>query len=159
MIQRIQHLYIFLAALVMILSTQLTICAYVCSINSSIYNLKLKGLFDNQNLLIYVPEFIWLLSIIVVAFVLLSIAIIVLFKNRKLQSILTYIALIAIIFYEILAVYISRAITTFLPADCNYSSSFTFGILLPLLTIVLTIMVLRGIKKDDDLIKSVDRLR
>ncbi|MFH2143632.1 MAG: DUF4293 domain-containing protein, partial [Bacteroidota bacterium] len=78
-----------------------------------------------------------------------------LFKNRKLQMrVCTYSILLIIGFYGLMSFYFFKLINN-LEVVIHYS----FTSVLPMIAIVFIFMALRAIKKDEKLIKSVDRLR
>ncbi len=87
----------------------------------------------------------------------LSIVAIFLFKNRPLQMRIGYFIIIAAIFIIILA------IGLFINESQSYNSpvniSEGFGIGMPVLTIVLVVLANRFIKKDENTVRSMDRLR
>ena len=159
MIQRIQHVYLFFAALFVAILYPITLCTYTCVANISYFNLKISGLFDNQNQNIYEPKYMSLLLSIGLVYILIVVATIFIFKNRRLQMKLTFISLFLLVIFGILLGYIISETNYFLPADCEYATSIGLGLILPVLSFVFTILAYAGIKKDENLIKSVDRLR
>ncbi len=86
------------------------------------------------------------------------VVIIFLFKNRKFQMklcglvILLLAALTASVFY-----YIDNSGQ--LPALSGYASDFRPGIIFPLVALIFVMMANRFIKKDEELVRSADRLR
>jgi hypothetical protein len=95
------------------------------------------------------------LSALMILIPLLSLITIFLFKNRSLQISLVRVLtglvlclLLASVFYSV------KTIT-------EYSASIEPGakMVLPLLLLILVLLAYRGIKKDDELVKSYDRLR
>lgn len=139
MIQRIQTLWLFLAALVMV-----TLFYFPVYKLSAMQEVTIGNNF---------------LAIILVAFsILLSLLTIFNFKKRKNQvslcwlNILVCIGLLAWLFYSIDK-------TRKLPQNINISGYYWIGAFIPLIAIILLFLAKAGIKKDEKLVKSVDRLR
>jgi len=86
---------------------------------------------------------------------LLSLAAIFLYRNRKLQMMLTLVliglSVISILIFGIYILFIAKKYT----ADIV----FNIKVLLPVLIVLCLILAQRGIKNDEDLVKSYDRLR
>jgi hypothetical protein len=80
---------------------------------------------------------------------------ILLFKNRKLQKMITLLN----IFLELIL--IISAVILLMPVIKNNSAVLKPGylIIMPLLSLVFLVLAYIGIKKDDELVKSYDRLR
>ncbi|MBU2947176.1 DUF4293 domain-containing protein [Zobellia uliginosa] len=79
---------------------------------------------------------------------------IVLFKNRKNQFVLNRLNMILNIFLLGFFVYRSQNLS----GEISVSEK-GIGMLIPVISIVLLVLANRAIKKDEDLVKSVDRLR
>tara|TARA_B100000767_G_C19342992_1_gene360619 strand:+ start:100 stop:510 length:411 start_codon:yes stop_codon:yes gene_type:complete len=84
----------------------------------------------------------------------LTITVILAFKKRKIQFVLN--RLIIILNFVLLGVFVFRSLT--LSGETLVSEK-GIGVLLPIISIVLLAMANKAIKKDEDLVKSVDRLR
>ena len=84
----------------------------------------------------------------------LTITVIFSFKKRKLQFVLN--RLIIVLNFVLLGVFVFRSLT--LSGETLVSEK-GIGVLLPIISIVLLAMANKAIKKDEDLVKSVDRLR
>lgn len=84
----------------------------------------------------------------------LSLLSIVMFKNRKSQFVLGRLNMI--LNFVLLGLLVYRSLN--LPGEVSASKN-GIGMLLPLLSIVLLALANKAIKKDEDLVKSVDRLR
>jgi hypothetical protein len=95
--------------------------------------------------------------IIDVLIVLLSIFSISFFKSRTRQRKMVYILAVIIIVFVVLCVLQMFRITT--SSESTFLPSRSFGMFLQLTSIILCLMANRRIKKDDDLVKSVDRIR
>ena len=142
MIQRIQSIYLLI---VITLSAMLP---YVFKLwedsKNEVYALDLFS--DTSILAKLVPIFFFLTALIA------SIAIFK-FKNRKLQFVLGRIIILINLF--LLGIFIYLSLT--LPGEA--SSEKCIGMFLPIVVILFAFLANKAIKKDEDLVKSVDRLR
>jgi peptidoglycan/LPS O-acetylase OafA/YrhL len=84
----------------------------------------------------------------------LAIISIMLFKNRKNQFVLNRLNMILNLF--LLGFFVYRSLS--LSGESNISEK-GIGMLIPVISIVFLVLANRAIKKDEDLVKSVDRLR
>jgi hypothetical protein len=91
---------------------------------------------------------------------LVALLMIFMFKNRSLQVKLGKLNILLIAF-EIAAIvmYSDIAKSAIGPAPENVIVSFKFGAIIPVLSLILTYLAIRFIKKDDALVRSADRLR
>jgi LPXTG-motif cell wall-anchored protein len=80
----------------------------------------------------------------------------ILFKNRKVQSLISSINYLLILGLIIMMYMYSMSIDYF---EGGGDQSFTFYALLPMSLLFFNFLALRGIKKDNQLIRSMDRLR
>jgi hypothetical protein len=84
----------------------------------------------------------------------LSIVTIFLFNNRKLQFVIGRIIILINLFLLGLLIYLSLTLS-----GETLVSEKGIGMFLPILAILLVVLANKAIKKDEDLVKSVDRLR
>lgn len=84
----------------------------------------------------------------------ISLVSILMFKNRKLQFVLGRLNIILNLF--LLGVFVYWSLT--LPGEMDISEK-GIGMFLPIVSIVFLVLANKAIKKDEDLVKSVDRLR
>ncbi len=82
---------------------------------------------------------------------------ILLFKNRIMQMRVTILSLVASILLPVVAYFLMYKEGTPVPAGVTVQD--TLGMYLPALSICFSALALRFIKKDDQLVKSMDRLR
>ena len=136
MLQRIQTVYLFIAAL---LSGGLIFLVSLWETGSG----------DS----VYVEEVLLALALFVSSAV-LSLITIFLFKNRKLQFVLARLNILLNFF--LLGVFVYWSLT--IPGEM-YISEKGIGMFVPVLSIVFLVLANKAIKKDEDLVKSVDRLR
>jgi Domain of unknown function (DUF4293) len=146
MIQRIQSIYLLLASICMgaftavPIATNPTALAASPMFSDAVYTAK-----DNT--------IVWILAIIVAVDLLVSIF---LFKKRPAQRI---VVLIANLF--VLGV-IGAALYFFMDEGVRFDltkAQMSYGLALPVVALVLNYLAAAAIKKDDNLVKSMDRLR
>jgi hypothetical protein len=151
MIQRIQSVWLLLAALVSaglfvfgILS--ITYTADGAEVTKSIKLLELNTMMG------------YLLAIIAIAVVALPLIAIFMFKNRKLQMNLALLALVLNVGF--IAFYL-MSIESYKTAHVPPVSSSAFGVasFMPVLSVIFLFLAMRGIRKDNKLVKSLERLR
>lgn len=136
MLQRIQTLYMILALLAMVV---LYIWFPVVVDEASTITL------DVGNPLIVVP---------IIGIVFLTLFSIINFKKRQLQFVLNRLSIV--LNFVLLGVFVYKSLSV--PGETLVSQK-GIGVLLPIISIVLLVMANKAIKRDEDLVKSVDRLR
>jgi amino acid permease len=155
MIQRIQSLYLSFSALIALLFLGGNMISF-SEASGNIIGITIKGIFRYSEE--YAPENIGrLLPLIIPVLMtaLFSIVIVFLFRNRKLQLKLTAVLLgLSAVIIAITAVY-----TVYIIRKYDSDIIWSLKMLLPLLIPVCLFLAYRGIKKDEDLVKSYDRLR
>ena len=143
MIQRIQTIYLLLASvvsggLIFVFNLWNTVKEKIFVVN----------LLSREEITLKVLPFMFIMSAI------LSIVTIFLFKNRKLQFVLGRIIILINLFLLGLLIYLSLNLS----GETQVSEK-DIGMFLPILAILLVVLANKAIKKDEDLVKSVDRLR
>ncbi len=136
MLQRIQTIYLFLAALV---------SAGLIFVFSLWENTAGEVVYAEDRMLVFA---LFLVS------ALISFITIFLFKNRKLQFVLGRLNILLNLILLGLFVYWSLNIS----GESQISEK-GIGMLIPIISIVFLVLANKAIKKDEDLVKSVDRLR
>ena len=143
MIQRIQSIYLLLAGCI---SGAIVFFVNIWStIKEQVF---ITDLFSSESILVKATPVFFFLS------ALLSIITIFMFKNRKLQFVLGRLNILINLILLGLLVYVSLS----LPGETAVSEK-GIGMFLPVLVVLLLVFANRAIKKDEDLVKSVDRLR
>lgn len=135
MVQRIQTIYLFLAALV------------------SAGLIFVFELWKDNGVPVYAQDEPSVLALFGLS-ALLSVVTIFLFKNRKLQFVLGRVNIILNLILLGLFVYWSLNVS----GESQISEK-GIGMVIPIVSIVLLVLANKAIKKDEDLVKSVDRLR
>lgn len=150
MIQRIQSIWLLLAALIsgLLLLDWYTGYVYKADIpqgfGSVVKYLKVTDHFPTL--------------IIAVVMTIVPLITIFMFKNRKQQRAMTLVSILSCIsFISVNLMRINNFNKTSSPAPAN--GSYHVGSVIPAVVIVLLILALRGIMKDDKIIRSMDRLR
>jgi hypothetical protein len=150
MIQRIQTIYL-LGATILLAICLFTPIAQLVPLKGDTYTLVISHLIDNtKGLLNFGTVLVFLLGWV---FILCLLAIIQ-YKNRKRQmttcitSIVLCILLTIAIFYQIHILKIAGSIVFY-----------KLPIVFPLISAILLFLAWRGVKKDDELVRSYDRLR
>ncbi|MEE9407117.1 MAG: DUF4293 domain-containing protein [Polaribacter sp.] len=143
MIQRIQTIYLLLASVVS--GGMIFVFNLWNNLKEKVYVLEL---FTRESTLLKLIPILFLLSAIV------SFVTVFLFSNRKLQFVVGRIIILINLFLLGLLIYLSLTI----PGEATVSEK-GIGMFLPILAILLIVLANKAIKKDEDLVKSVDRLR
>ncbi|WCO02437.1 DUF4293 domain-containing protein [Psychroserpens ponticola] len=136
MIQRIQTVYLLLSAAV---SAGLIFILHLWT--------------NSQDVSVYVKDEYLYLGLFLGS-ALLSLISIFSFKNRKFQFVLGRLNII--LNFILLGFFVYQLLMP--PGESNISEK-GVGIFIPILSIVLLVLANKAIKKDEDLVKSVDRLR
>ncbi|WP_425236177.1 DUF4293 domain-containing protein [Ulvibacterium sp.] len=136
MIQRIQTVYLFV---VVLLGAVLPFWANLWS--------------DGEGNEIFARNEVWI-SLVFYGSSILAVVAILLFKNRKNQFVVNRLNIILNLF--LLGFFVYRSLN--LSGETVVSEK-GIGMLIPVFSIVFLVLANRAIKKDEDLVKSVDRLR
>lgn len=147
MIQRIQTVYILLAAVFIALLLKLDFAEL--AVNGEFYTFSSKGIISGDKVLfsgLPVMLFIALIAII-------HLVVIFMYKRRIRQirilsfSIILVLGLIGVIFYFLYAAFDDAKIV------------FKIPLIFPLITVILDYLAIRAIGKDEALVRSLDRIR
>lgn len=152
MIQRIQSIFLLLTAVLMGV-------AVFCPLVEIVDGGKLAITFHSFGIgKLFNAEYpTWGVLTFAVLSALLAFVNIFLYKNRKLQAnigLLT--ALFIVICFVALVVYLSTYLSKM---EATYTLNAQFGIALPVLALIFDLLAVSRIKKDDKLVKSLDRIR
>lgn len=147
MIQRIQTLYLLIAAILM------AVTAFSPILQLEGDNILFSyGIMEAENLV----KPTWGIVTMAGLSALLSFVAIFLFKNRKKQKNITLVStLVVVIYYVTALVYLA----SYLENIFSVISAVAYGILLPVVAIIFLLLALRGINKDEKLVKSLNRIR
>jgi len=155
MLQRIQTIYLLAASILMSLMLFLPL-AEIAAEGTGIYNVLSKGWYITGVGPAELAMATWPVFILALMLVLLPFISIFLYRNRKLQiricvySIILAFGLIGLIYYYF--------VTGFRQMD-DPAYALQFPLALPAIFIILIYLAFRGIRKDEILIRSLDRIR
>lgn len=153
MIQRIQTVFLIIAAILLAFVAFMPFASIVGSGNDTIYELGLKGLINSANgQLVFnaLP-----MAILIILCLALCVITIVLFKKRMIQIRLCVVNIVLLVGLEGLMFYYVRAAQSAVGEAISYSIVFIF----PLAAAILIYLALRAIGRDEALVRSLDRLR
>lgn len=158
MIQRIQSIYLLLVAICSALTLFFPFAHfYEGSVKLSEY--AAFGVFNVQSVVLEMSSAtvvpIWIFSILGT---LLPLIIVFLYKNRKLQIKLVHLTYIIFIAFLILIYMGISNVSETLYSD-GQEILYHIGFYLPVAAIAFLFLAIRGIKKDEALIRSIDRIR
>lgn len=141
MIQRIQTIWLLLAAIAGFLITRVPLY------QGALAGQAIKRYFATESLLLFAVAIIAALSALIAVF---------LFKNRSAQIKLTIFGILASVTFIALEVWQADNFAT---SNGILKLSYLWGALLPVAMIFFFILAAIGIRKDNKLVKSLDRLR
>lgn len=151
MIQRKQSVYLAVAGLLMIVMYKISIASYL--VNDTVYNLFVCHLTHPENsdstIKVFPMAILPILSSFFSFFALYK------FKNRLFQIKLGKINLLILL--TLMAVQIIYFLRIALILDTKGMPN--FGAIIPVIVIILVLIANKAIKKDEDLIRSADRIR
>ncbi|TZF81174.1 DUF4293 family protein [Pedobacter sp. BS3] len=155
MIQRIQSIWLILASLSLFCLFLFPFIQFV-DIDGLAKTVRITGLYQHTGQEdIKLQEFIPL-TIVTVIIALVPLVILGSFRNRKKQLTLSYITIVLILAYSFWLVQTAKAYLNGLQLQLQ---NYGIGVILPSLSILFIILAIRGIRHDEKLVKSADRLR
>lgn len=151
MIQRIQTLYLLLVTALLTITIFIPVGSFIDT-NGQTYNFTPLNITLPSAGLNYTP---WGQLAILILGAMIAFATIFLFKNRKLQMRMCVFNSLIIAGYYL--VYLMFILMT--KGTSNVSFQFSFGLCLPVISLILTYLAFRSIRKDDAMVKAADRIR
>ncbi len=155
MIQRIQSVWLFIATCCIF---SLFLFPYLRIMDSEgiAKDLKVTGVYQNVAGQVVQTEAFLVLTIATVLVAVLPFIIIFLYNNRKKQILVSYIAIVLILVYSFgLGQVAKNTIGGISLGPENYG----IGAILPSIALLFIVLAIRGMKRDEKLIRSADRLR
>lgn len=147
MIQRIQTIFLFLSVVFAGVLFFVPIASFSCG--NEFVELSVFGAGNQMNAI--------LLLILAVLTLLVPLVTIFLYKKRELQLKMSSLnVFLNALLCGLIFLYYADNVQEKLSAE---TISYTFGVYIPLINMVLSVLAMRWIRKDIELIKSVDRLR
>ena len=155
MIQRIQSVWLFLASLAIFL---LFLFPYIQFTDPAgiAKAIKITGLYKYTGTEVVLEQAFTILTIGTVLVAFIPVAIIFFYKDRKKQLTYCYIAIVIILAYSFWLVETAKDVIGDLQLQMQ---NYGLGVLLPSLSILFLVLATKGIRKDDRLVRSADRLR
>ena len=152
MIQRIQSVYLLLAAIVVAVAMFTTVCSFVEADGITVHVLRPLGLTSDSGMF----HSTWGMFGLLLLSVVVSVATIFLYTNRMLQIRMTVFNALLLIGY-----YIVAAFFIYMLQDGMGEVSFRpgIGLALPAIAIILFYLAFRGIYRDEVIVRAADRLR
>lgn len=155
MIQRVQTIYLLIAS-------TLTFCLFglpYATISSSQFSTEVTTCYLRPYIGSLSTTTMLPLIFVAVLVAIMCLTSIFIYNNRTLQMKLTKINIALQAILLITMVLYTQGITRVLGVDNTIETSFQFALCFPIINIILLSLAFKGIKKDDDLVKSADRLR
>ena len=155
MIQRIQSVYLLLTTLLSLFFLKGSFLNFIEK-SGSVIKITFNGILrDTTGQSIELIEKLLPVSSFIILIPVFSLVTIFIFKNRKIQLWLALSVIIFIIGFIFVLIYYSWIVITEYRAEIVLG----FKMVIPLLMLIFAVLAYQGIKKDDRLIKSYDRLR
>jgi predicted permease len=155
MIQRVQSIYLFLASLALFALYLFTIANNVY-VNGVPTQVKATGLYQDVNGTQMQTQPFTALTIVTAVVALLPLVVVFLYRNRKQQIALGYSIVLVIIGHSF---WLSQTVKNAIGSVVLGTNNFGVGLFLPPIAILLVMLAIKNIKKDEALVKSADRLR
>lgn len=153
MIQRIQSIYLLVAAIIMAVTFSAPL---ICQEGFSLFSYGFYNYTSTGEEIAKIPYGILIIGLLAI---LLPIISIFLFKKRKRQRKFVWTSIIFTIFYMITCLVYMNSFLGDKDFINVYIKEINFTYYLPLIAIIFEFLAIRGINKDEKLIRSVDRIR
>ena len=162
MIQRRQTIYMLLTAVLSALLFFMPLVSF--NANDNIMKFTIFGIQNPIENVSLSTDYTWPLVVLTILMTLAPLVTIFLYKKRELQVRLCRLNMLTnIIFVGLVFIYYESDILSVIFAVENdiyvLDVAYFIGMAFPLVNLVLEILAIRGIKKDIELLKSIDRLR
>ena len=162
MIQRRQTVYMLLTAILSALLLFMPLMSF--NANGEVMRFTIFGIKNPIDTMSLSTTYTWPLVVLTVLMTAAPIVTIFLYKKRELQVRLCRLnMLVNMIFIGLVFIYYESDVMSVIFAVENdiysFDVAYFVGMAFPLVNLVLEILAIRGIKKDIELLKSVDRLR
>lgn len=155
MIQRIQSLYLLMTTLLSLLFLKGSFLNFIEK-SGTVIKITFNGILrDTSGQGFGLIEKLLPVSAFIILIPVFSLVTIFIFKNRKIQLWLALSVIILIVGFIFVSLYYSWFVITEYGAEIVPG----FKMAIPVLMLVFAILAYRGIRKDDNLVKSYDRLR
>lgn len=157
MLQRKQTLFLLLAAISAGLTYLFPVATYLRHGQSFVF--RTYGVFTGQGVPVADAAMRVPFAIVIGLVCALLLTVIFLYRNRPRQLRLTRLAALLMVAVGAFFFITDRSLLTYLEQGGEVAREYGVSIGLPTLSIVFCAMALRGIKRDEELVRSMDRLR
>lgn len=162
MIQRRQTIFMLLTAVLSALLFFMPLASFNADGNAMRFTIF--GIQNPIDTLVLSKSYTWPLIVLTVLMTILPLYTIFKYKKRELQVKMCHLnMLLNIVFIGVVFLYydgdIQKVIAAVEGDSYQLDVAYFFGMTIPLVNLILEIFAIRGIKKDIELLKSVDRLR
>ena len=162
MIQRKQTIYMLLSAIISALLFFMPLASFEAGGN--VMKFTIFGIQNPIETISLSTTYTWPLVVLTVLMTVAPIVTLFLYKKRELQVRLCRLTmLVNIIFIGLVFLYYESDIQQVIAAvegdEYQLDVAYFIGMAIPLVNLILEILAIRGVKKDIELLKSVDRLR
>lgn len=162
MIQRRQTVYLLLSVIITALLFFMPLMSF--NADGEVMRFTIFGIKNPIETMSLSATYTWPLVVLTILMAVASLVTIFLYKKRELQVRLCRLnMLVNIIFIGLVFLYYEADIQKIIAAvegdEYQLDVAYFFGMVIPLVNLILEILAIRGIKKDIELLKSVDRLR
>ena len=162
MIQRRQTIFMLLSAIVSALLFFMPLASF--NAGGNVMKFTIFGIQNPIETISLSTTYTWPLVVLTILMTLVPLVTIFLYKKRELQVRLCRIAmLLTVIFIGLVFLYYENDLTKVIAAvegdEYQLDVAYFIGMAMPLVSLILDILAIRGIKKDIELLKSIDRLR
>lgn len=155
MIQRIQSIYLLLSAVAAALMFAFPLAKFYGDSNFALYLYRIE-FFDPSPTMQLSPYFLLPLMALVIFVIIMSVLALFSFKNRKRQMNITRIAMALVLI--LMGAYFFGYVGL-LEKNAGNPADYGFASFMPAISFLFLLLASRGIQKDENLIKSMDRLR
>ena len=155
MLQRIQSVWLFFSTATLF-ALFLFPYVQVLDFGGTGRSIKVTGVYENINGQVVQTEPFLTLTIATVILALLPFIIIFLYRNRKLQKTLCYVTILLIIGFSFWTAQVAKAEVGNISLGLG---NYGLGVALMPISILFLVLALKGIRRDEKLIRSADRLR
>lgn len=156
MIQRIQSVYLFIATIALGVMFFFPLMGYYGDLHTYQFNLLEMHNQVPDTIRVFDTLFTIPLLATIVIVIILAFSSIFLFKNRRLQLKLIRIDILLNLI-SIIAIFVGYS--RYIQSVIEVEEQFKTGAFLPLISLVFLVLAYRAVKRDDELIRSADRLR
>ena len=162
MIQRRQTVYLLLSVIITALLFFMPLMSF--NADGEVMRFTIFGIKNPIETMSLSATYTWPLVVLTILMAVAPLVTIFLYKKRELQVRLCRLnMLVNIIFIGLVFLYYEADIQKIIAAvegdEYQLDVAYFFGMVIPLVNLILEILAIRGIKKDIELLKSVDRLR